>query len=239
MSIIAHALALFYLWHEFTHQEPGAYKVVVQVELIAMHQSSPPGSAKVKGVANHNAQISQEQHLPISKKRRESSRIVTPDPVQPAVTGSSKASLKTPAGESSALAVKHLRPDSNKNPADSPETLEFASEQSESRPSAAMNTTVPSLSSGDRSNEKRRLEMMRKHLEAHKFYPASARRRGIEGDVEIGFDLDGEGHADGIAVVAGSGYAVLDHAAVKTVMQAQPFPVHGGTYSFRLRFRRL
>jgi len=81
--------------------------------------------------------------------------------------------------------------------------------------------------------------LIRNHLESFKYYPASARRRGIEGHVEVGFRLTHDGAADQVAVLHGSGYAVLDHAALETVYRAQPFPVEHGQYRFSLRFKRL
>jgi len=72
-----------------------------------------------------------------------------------------------------------------------------------------------------------------------KYYPASARRRGIEGHVEVGFTLTRDGAADQVSVLHGSGYAMLDHAALETVHRAQPFPVENGKYRFSLRFKRL
>ncbi|MFQ5354974.1 MAG: TonB family protein [Mariprofundaceae bacterium] len=81
--------------------------------------------------------------------------------------------------------------------------------------------------------------LVRTHLEAHKFYPASARRRGIEGEVEIAFALNGLGNTDDIEILAGSGYAILDRAALQTVERSQPFPIRGGQYRFRLLFQRL
>jgi len=80
---------------------------------------------------------------------------------------------------------------------------------------------------------------VRNHLEAFKYYPASARRRGIEGEVDVSFFLTGGGLASRLKVLRGSGYAVLDRAALKTVARAQPFPVDYGEYRFRLHFRRL
>jgi len=81
--------------------------------------------------------------------------------------------------------------------------------------------------------------LVRSHLEAFKYYPASARRRGIEGHVEVGFTLTRGGAADQVSVLHGSGYAMLDHAALETVYRAQPFPVENGKYRFSLRFKRL
>lgn len=82
-------------------------------------------------------------------------------------------------------------------------------------------------------------KLVRKHLEAFKFYPGSARRRGIEGHVDVEFTLAQNGTATQVAVLQGSGYSVLDQAAMETVYRAQPFPVHEGEFRFRLRFKRL
>ncbi len=81
--------------------------------------------------------------------------------------------------------------------------------------------------------------MIRAQLESAKFYPASARRRGIGGDVEVGFRLNDAGFAEELLVLTGSGYAVLDQAALATVTRAQPFYPCAGAYQFRLQFRQL
>lgn len=82
-------------------------------------------------------------------------------------------------------------------------------------------------------------KLVRQHLEAFKFYPGSARRRGIEGHVDVAFTLAQNGTATDVAVLQGSGHSVLDQAAMETVYRAQPFPVHTGAFRFRLKFKRL
>jgi len=89
------------------------------------------------------------------------------------------------------------------------------------------------------SARKVRESRVRNRLERYKYYPASARRRGIEGEVELDFALNGKGEAHSVSIVASSGYNILDSAALRTVRRAQPFPVAGGRYHFRLRFSRL
>jgi len=83
-----------------------------------------------------------------------------------------------------------------------------------------------------------RLQRIRRHLEHFKYYPTSARRRGIEGQVEIAFDLDGRGVASGLQLLSRSGYRILDRAALETVRRASPFPARGGHYRFQLVFRQ-
>jgi len=80
---------------------------------------------------------------------------------------------------------------------------------------------------------------VRNHLESYKFYPSSARRRGIEGHVDVGFKLIPHGVADQVSLLHSSGYTVLDHAALEAVYRAQPFPIGNGKYRFRLTFKRL
>ncbi len=108
-------------------------------------------------------------------------------------------------------------------------------------PSSAVSMPLhkDSFSSNKTPDPERTHILVRNHLEAHKFYPASARRRGIEGEVEISFALNGQGNTDKIEILAGSGYALLDQAAMQTVERSQPFPIQGGQYRFRLLFHRL
>lgn len=80
--------------------------------------------------------------------------------------------------------------------------------------------------------------LIRRHLEQFKYYPAAARRRGIEGVVEVFFALGLGGHATELAITNGSGHPILDRAALQTVRRAEPFPAEAGRYRFRLVFRR-
>jgi len=105
---------------------------------------------------------------------------------------------------------------------------------------AALSSSSPaSFRQAQGVDQKSNRNVVRKHLEAFKYYPASARRRGIEGDVDVSFMLVHGGIAEHVELLKGSGYAVLDRAAITTVARAQPFPVENGQYRFHLRFRRL
>ena len=88
------------------------------------------------------------------------------------------------------------------------------------------------------AQEAARNQTVRQRLERFKHYPASARRRGIEGAVDVSFRLNAEGKAEDMQLVSGSGYGILDDAALNTVRRAEPFPVQGGSYRFRLLFSR-
>jgi len=105
-------------------------------------------------------------------------------------------------------------------------------------PSAQEHAKVRSESAANIEAEKARNIVVRQRLEHFKHYPTSARRRGIEGAVDVSFRLNAQGRAENMQLVSGSGYGILDDAAMNTVRRAEPFPVTQGSYRFRLRFTR-
>jgi|GEM_PF-2299536 len=104
-------------------------------------------------------------------------------------------------------------------------------------PSRATVASTTALRPADISNASSHdLDLVRRHLERFKFYPEDARRRGIGGDVDIGFRLTRGGSVTQVKIDASSGYALLDRAAKAIVVRAVPFPVDKGRYRVRLRF---
>ncbi len=64
-------------------------------------------------------------------------------------------------------------------------------------------------------------------LERSKFYPRRARRKGMQGSVQVRFRVLRDGSFEGLEVVSGSGSPLLDQAALQTVNKASgavPFP---------------
>ncbi len=77
-------------------------------------------------------------------------------------------------------------------------------------------------------------------ISRNRHYPENARRRGIEGSVDIRFTIDRTGQAGDVRVVKSSGAGILDRASVRTV-QGCSFPPPPGdavtlpiTITFRL-----
>lgn len=62
------------------------------------------------------------------------------------------------------------------------------------------------------------------HLNKFKRYPSEARRGRIEGDVTVSFAVDGYGRIVSSAIVASSGTASLDKAAIETLERAGILP---------------
>lgn len=102
-------------------------------------------------------------------------------------------------------------------------------------PAAASRAAVPPPADIDQASA-HDLDLVRRHLERFKYYPEDARRRGIGGDVDIGFRLTHGGRVAQVKIDASSGYALLDRAAKAIVVRAVPFPVDKGRYRVRLRF---
>ena len=66
--------------------------------------------------------------------------------------------------------------------------------------------------------------MVRIKIESKKKYPVSARKRQIEGAVEVGFVIENDGQISSVEVVAASRYPDLNQAALNAVKSAAPFP---------------
>jgi protein TonB len=61
------------------------------------------------------------------------------------------------------------------------------------------------------------------YIEGHKYYPQSARKRGINGSIDVSFELLNNGEINGLK--ASGGPMVLRKAAEQAVANALPFPV--------------
>lgn len=62
------------------------------------------------------------------------------------------------------------------------------------------------------------------HLERYRRYPPNARRAGQQGIAQIGFKVDSQGQVSDITLVASSGHALLDEAALSAIARANPVP---------------
>ena len=61
------------------------------------------------------------------------------------------------------------------------------------------------------------------HIEGHKYYPQSARNRGVNGSIEVSFELLDNGEINALTAVGGP--MVLRNAAKQAIENALPFPV--------------
>lgn len=68
------------------------------------------------------------------------------------------------------------------------------------------------------------LSHLRRLLTDQAPYPTLARRRGWEGEVLVGFRIDGNGTIENVRVAQGSGYPSLDMAAIRAVRRLGRVP---------------
>ena len=66
------------------------------------------------------------------------------------------------------------------------------------------------------------MQKLMAHIDAHKFYPSAARRRGIEGEVQVSFNLTTDKIPVNIEV--NGGISILQRAAMQALRDASPFP---------------
>jgi periplasmic protein TonB len=76
-------------------------------------------------------------------------------------------------------------------------------------------------------------------IEAHRFYPDSARTRDEQGAVGVSFTIGPNGTVATATVVRSSGFAELDGAAREILHAISPPPPPGGSFSASttIRFR--
>lgn len=89
------------------------------------------------------------------------------------------------------------------------------------QPAAMSTASISSPVSHDLRNEYFRL--LTAHIEAHKYYPRRARNRGIEGIVEISFDLLENGNVTNIQT--SGGHRLLRAATKNAIQQSLPLQI--------------
>jgi len=77
------------------------------------------------------------------------------------------------------------------------------------------------------------LVQLLEHIEKHKFYPASARRRGLSGKVNVRFSLNSDGQIS--SLVIDSQYSILKIAASEAIQSSLPMPVPTDNFTFPIQ----
>ena len=81
------------------------------------------------------------------------------------------------------------------------------------------------------------LRAIRRRIEEARTYPDAARRAGMEGTVELRFQIGRDGNAEGLEIVRSSGHAELDEMAMQTIRRAGPYPPVSGRIRIPLSYR--
>lgn len=80
------------------------------------------------------------------------------------------------------------------------------------------------------------LAKIRQRILRAKQYPSLARRQGIEGAVEVKFQIAPDGSLKSAAVTRSSGSPLLDEGALATLKKGQPYPFYEKEIRMSLRF---
>jgi protein TonB len=82
-------------------------------------------------------------------------------------------------------------------------------------------TTLANITS---KNSQHMEKVLRKAFNAHFYYPRLAIRRGWQGEVRLGLRIEANGSLTRIRILQGSGYNLLDKAAVKSLNKVEILP---------------
>jgi protein TonB len=107
--------------------------------------------------------------------------------------------------------------------AEVPETVELIEEQIATSDYVEAPVDKPALAEVALQDERESyLLRLLAHIDNHKFYPRIARRRGVEGEIQVAFYLRKDGSISNLQVTGGS--KVLRKAAKQAVQQALSLP---------------
>jgi len=108
--------------------------------------------------------------------------------------------------------------------AEVPETVELIEEQIATSDYIEAPEDKPALAQVALENERESyLLRLLAHIDNHKFYPRIARRRGVEGEIQVAFYLRKDGSISNLQVTGGS--KVLRKAAKQAVQQSLSLPL--------------
>ena len=105
---------------------------------------------------------------------------------------------------------------------------------------AALAAAAPPLSADDAPvrgpTVEARLAEIQRLVQRALVYPPIARRRGVEGETLVAFEVGADGAAEDVEIARSSGYASLDRAAKRAVGEAGRLPYVYGRLEIPVRF---
>jgi len=109
--------------------------------------------------------------------------------------------------------------------------------RAEDRPPASARAAANEDVFPERPSLAQRLDEIRRRVQRARTYPPIARKRGIEGETRVAFEIDAGGRPRGLETVASSGFGALDRAALQAVERAGVLPWVYGRVTVPVRFR--
>jgi protein TonB len=141
-------------------------------------------------------------------------RAALPDPAPPEI----------PVVSDTALAEHYLEQEESVGEPESREAAAVSAEHAV--PAAAPGNAATTAGNAALSADyvRRNYNYIQRRIRDRLVYPAPARRAGIQGVTEIAFTIHEDGRVSTVTIQKSSGHAVLDEAAVETILAAAPFP---------------
>jgi protein TonB len=221
-SLALHAGVLVLLWQS----SPPAVRPLLPMTALQLTLQAPPAAAPAMTAATTStltapSPLPQGRGLSFSAAITDRSEDGTAEPA---------ASQPSPAAAYSAVTT-----DAPATPAQESDMASDRSAATEADTTAAMadssatsaltgpTPATPSYTSGQV------MASVEQAFSAHFYYPTLARRKGWEGEVTLAVRVENDGRLTGIHVVSSSGYLVLDHAAMDSLLRARAVPLPGGT----------
>lgn len=239
VSLGIHAAIASVYWTAETHQqvEPGA--PVLMLELAAFGHSSaaeparavavtgaqtPPALAPVQTTAREQPSVASR---PVAK--------TTPKPVRKAVRRPDPPSSTHPEVVTRRAAVRPTQPARAAAPEPSAPRAGAVERTPGANPGSA---TAAAAGAVRASAERAYLDGLRRAIAQAQRYPAESRRRAESGVATVSFVIAADGGIGGIRLAGGSGFALLDQAAIEALRRLgryQPIPSALGRRSWALR----
>jgi len=195
----------------------GLHAVVV-LRFIGAEQSSAPVASP-----GHSIRVELQRYTAEQPAVESRAKLPPPTPVRqaPATTQVDEPALvasNRPAPLATAAAVTRTPSDKNSRDDAAPQQSRLPP-----RPSPASQTRSGAAQSALLLSAKQQyLQQIAAHLDAHKFYPGTARRRHIEGAVQVSFELLEDGNISNLHIL--SGHSTLQKATEESIYHALPLP---------------
>ena len=195
------AIYLFLLFSILVH-------AVSMLRLDGLQQSQTPAQSPI----SHSIEVVLNRITPETVPQQEMK------PVRKKPLKRPRPEKKIVAKQNKAEPVKKVEP----IPVTEPELVEEDTPEPEEAMAQAQPQNQPISQAVLTSEKTRYLQTITAHLEKHKFYPRTARRRHIEGDVRVSFNLLSNGNIENLEIL--SGHSSLQKATSKSIYSALPMP---------------
>ncbi len=203
--------------------------------IVLWHQSSSAGITRSK--TTHSTMVT---WLQIEQPSTDKPKLPQPKHIKPKHVQTKKATHQQSKPISTQASVKTKKKETHPK---------SATQHQEVTDTPAAQTTKPTPQSTTASQQQalrqqlkqQYLALVMQQIEQHKRYPKAARRRGIEGMVQVSFIIQSDGSVQNIQLQRGTN--VLQKAVRKAISKASPFPAPPSSLSlpvpcrFNMQFR--